>query len=426
MTNNTTSYGGDFTIKPLTTSIDFKTERQLIAAWSMAGLSDSQIIKMLKLYFGEPAWMNIDKVYDCNMFGQIAKGLKFHNRHDFVELIIRCKGFGFIWMNDKERHTDRNLLAFYTPTWHEPKVEEMNSEDFHAGDKKDSTAANGKDLSGNEQVLLKNEQVSFRYYDNNIYNKKKNIKKKNISPYTSGNQLARVGNLTAEQTTGQAAGQTAAQTAMQASAPSRQNLAEYQQLVDTTARALLAYVRTNPDAYANVVKPVNDATEKMMVGLYSDPDAACPTNIATNQFFNSYLYPYLLNNSNRMMSIHTIEGQSCWLKNLINQDFMQKKILQAIADTKVYLAQHPGEMIRQNRPFSKFEYQDPESKQRFYDTLLPDGSIAQHRIPLDAPPRPSDQATWSKFTHEWKTEKAGNTEKTQKMDKTEKMDKTKR
>lgn len=191
--------------------------------------------------------------------------------------------------------------------------------------------------------------------------------------------------------------------------------------METTARALLAYVRTNPDAYANVVKTVNDATEKMMVGLYSDPDAACPTNIATNQFFNSYLYPYLLNNSNRMMSIHTIEGQSCWLKNLINQDFMQKKILQAIADTKVYLAQHPGEMIRQNRPFSKFEYQDQESKQRFYDTLLPDGSIAQHRIPLDAPPRPSEQATWSKFTHEWKTEKAGNTEKTQKMDKTEKM-----
>ena len=36
MTNNTTSHGGDFTIKPLTTSIDFKTERQLIAAWSMA------------------------------------------------------------------------------------------------------------------------------------------------------------------------------------------------------------------------------------------------------------------------------------------------------------------------------------------------------------------------------------------------------
>lgn len=373
MTNNTTSNASDFTIKPLTTSVDIITERQLLASWARAGLSDSQILKMLKLYFGEPAWMNTDKVYDCNMFGQIAKGLKFHNRHYFVELLIRCKGFGFIWKDDEGRHADRNLLAFYTPIWHEPQVEDMNSEDFSAG--------NGNDSAGNEQA-------GFRYYDNNIYNKKKNIKKKNISPYTSGSQLAQIGN----------------QKATQASTPSTQNSAEYRQLVYTTARALLDYVKTNPDAYANVVKPVNDATEKMMVGLYTDPNAACPTNIATKLFFNNYLYPYLLNNSNRMMSIRTIEGQSCWLKNLINQEFMLKKVTQAIADTKKYLAEHPGERIRQNRPVSPFEYQDQASKQRFYDTLLPNGASAQHRIPPEAPPRPSHQATWSKFTHCWKME----------------------
>ena len=52
MTNNTTSYGGDFTIKPLTTSIDIITERQLIASWTRAGLTDGQIRKMLMLYLG--------------------------------------------------------------------------------------------------------------------------------------------------------------------------------------------------------------------------------------------------------------------------------------------------------------------------------------------------------------------------------------
>lgn len=426
MTNNTTSHGGDFTIKPLTTSIDIITERQLIAAWSMAGLSDSQIIKMLKLYFGEPAWMNFDKVYDCNMFGQIAKGLKFHNRHDFVELIIKCKGFGFIWMNEKEHHTDRNLLAFYTPTWHEPKVEEMNSEDFHAGDGKDSTVANGKDsTSANGKDLSGNEQVSFRYYDNNIYNKKKNIKKKNISPYTSGSQLAQVGNLTP--------------------APSGQNLAEYQQLVETTARNLIAYVATNPVAYANVVKPINEITSKEINGLYTDPDAVCPANKATAWFFNNYVFPYMLSNSKRMMSLSSLEGQSCWLKNLINLKFMRKKLMLAIADTRRELVQNPTEMHRQNRPISKFEYQDKASGQRFYDTTLQNeatsqngatsqsGALVQHRIPPEAPPRPSEQATWNKFSHCWmtpktekaentpKAEKAGNTEKTQKMDKTEKM-----
>lgn len=52
MINNTTSNASDFTIKPLTTSIDIITERQLLASWASAGLSDSQILKMLKLYFG--------------------------------------------------------------------------------------------------------------------------------------------------------------------------------------------------------------------------------------------------------------------------------------------------------------------------------------------------------------------------------------
>ena len=52
MINNTTSYGGDFTIKPLTTSIDIITERQLIASWTRAGLTDGQIRKMLMLYLG--------------------------------------------------------------------------------------------------------------------------------------------------------------------------------------------------------------------------------------------------------------------------------------------------------------------------------------------------------------------------------------
>lgn len=74
MTNITTSNASDFTIKPLTTSVDIITERQLLAAWARAGLSDSQILKMLKLYFGEPAWMNMSKIYDCHMFTQIAPG----------------------------------------------------------------------------------------------------------------------------------------------------------------------------------------------------------------------------------------------------------------------------------------------------------------------------------------------------------------
>ena len=127
MTNNTTSYGGDFTIKPLTTSIDIITERQLLASWTRAGLTDGQIRKMLMLYLGEPAWMNLEKMYVCNMFTNIAEGLKFHSKSDFIEILIRCKGFGFVWKDDSALHNMKNLLAFYTPIWHQPAEGEMEN-----------------------------------------------------------------------------------------------------------------------------------------------------------------------------------------------------------------------------------------------------------------------------------------------------------
>ena len=78
------SAGNDFTIKPLTTTVDIKLIRRLMATWHTNGLTDSNIRKILLLYFGEPAWMNLDKVYDRNMFGQIAKGMNFHSRHSFI------------------------------------------------------------------------------------------------------------------------------------------------------------------------------------------------------------------------------------------------------------------------------------------------------------------------------------------------------
>ena len=113
MTNNTTSYGGDFTIKPLTTSIDIITERQLIASWTRAGLTDGQIRKMLMLYLGEPAWMNLEKMYTCNMFNNIAEGLKFHSKSDFIEILIRCKGFGFVWKDEHSRKGCRHQTRFF-------------------------------------------------------------------------------------------------------------------------------------------------------------------------------------------------------------------------------------------------------------------------------------------------------------------------
>lgn len=347
MKNNTTSNDTCYTIQPLTTCIDIKTERKLIASWHTSGLTDTQIRKMLMLYFGEPAWMNQQKLYDCNSFSQIATGLRFRSRQEFVELLLRCAGFGFIWKNKEEPHTGKNLLAFYTPIW-------------HVCDEKDMV---------NEQDSDENLQDNLGYINNNIYIIKKNNKKKNISKYVSPSYLA--------------------------------NSPEHEKEVEAAAKELIHYIGTNPDAYAKVVKPVNDITQKANPDLFTNPGDACPSNMATNIFFNNYLYPYLLTHSERMMKIQDILGRSCWLANLIKYDFMQKNIMRAVNDATKYLKLHAAEMMRQYRPISNFEYQDKASKQRFYDTTRCDGTPEQHRIPQDAAPRPSGNAAWNKFSHTW-------------------------
>ena len=347
MKNNTTSNDTCYTIQPLTTSIDIKTERRLIASWHTSGLNDVQIRKMLMLYFGEPAWMNLQKLYDCNRFSQIATGLRFRSRQEFVELLLRCAGFGFIWKNKEKPHTGKNLLAFYTPIW-------------HVSDEKDMV---------NEQNSDENLQDNLGYINNNIYIIKKNNKKKNISKYVSPSQLA--------------------------------NSPEHKKKVEATAKELIHFIGTDPDAYAKVVKPVNEITQKTNPDLFTNPGDACPSNMATNIFFNNYLYPYLLTHSERMMKIQDILGRSCWLANLIKYDFMQKNIMRAVNDATKYLKLHAAEMMRQYRPISNFEYQDKASKQRFYDTARCDGTQEQHRIPPDAAPRPSGNAAWNKFSHTW-------------------------
>ena len=347
MKNNTISNDNGYTIQPLTTSIDIKTERRLIASWHTSGLNDVQIRKMLMLYFGEPAWMNLQKLYDCNRFSQIATGLRFRSRQEFVELLLRCAGFGFIWKNKEKPHTGKNLLAFYTPIW-------------HVCDENDMV---------NEQDSDENLQDNLGYINNNIYIIKKNNKKKNISKYVSPSQLA--------------------------------NSPEHKKKVEAAAKELIHFIGTDPDAYAKVVKPVNEITQKANPDLFTNPGDACPSNMATNIFFNNYLYPYLLTHSERMMKIQDILGRSCWLANLIKYDFMQKNIMRAVNDATKYLKLHAAEMMRQYRPISNFEYQDKASKQRFYDSPRSDGTQEQHRIPQDAAPRPSGNATWNKFSHTW-------------------------
>lgn len=360
MTKDT--FNDDFIIKPISNSFDIIEMRQLIGQWRHAGLSDSHITKMQLLFFGEPAWMNLDKMYDSTRFQEMALGLKFHCRNDFLKVLIRCKGFGKIWQDDKQPHTPKNLMAFYTPLWHVPRGEEMDQQQEE----------NGSEMQNGVCYII----------DQDMINKKKNNKKKNISYYVSTHQ-----NASADP---------------QQSSPAPQPNAERERLVLQAAKDLLLGIAQNDDAYTQIVKPINELTERLIPDLYTNPEDPHPMNDATRLFFNQYVYPYLVKHGSKMMRITTIQGRVCWIRNLLQFKFMQQNIQRAVNDTRQYLALHAEEKRRQYRPLSPHEYQDRKTGERFYDFTDPkDQSLKTEPIPQEAEKRPSATARWNKFSKKW-------------------------
>ncbi len=143
-------------------------------------------------------------------------------------------------------------------------------------------------------------------------------------------------------------------------------------------------IGTDPDAYAKVVKPVNEITQKTNPDLFTNPGDACPSNMATNIFFNNYLYPYLLTHSERNDENPGYLGRSCWLANLIKYDFMQKNIMRAVNDATMYLKLHAAEMMRQYRHYLEFRVlrtrrRNSDSMIR-HDVMEPRSSIEYHRM----------------------------------------------
>lgn len=371
--------GDGFTIQPLTTSIDIKNLRQLIGSWHRNGVKYADIPRILRLYLGEPAWMNQNKEYSIIMFGEMARGLKYRSRQEFLDTLIKCTGFCFIWKDEQYGHQANNLIAFYTPIWHKEN---------ETGKKCQSDKSQGAD----DMCNLPN---CTRYINNNnYYIIKNNIKKKDIINNSVCN-LANCAKNDEELSRGR--GEEWGKGRNEGKGEGELDTKR----ITAAAQQLIRYIATDPDAYAKVVKPINEMTLRLMPELPFDPSSSCPATDATVRFINQHLYPYILQHGDRLMQISTLLGQSCWLANLIKKEFMLKKIATAVNDARRYMARHPQERLRANRSENGLEYQDPETGQRFYDTLLPDGTRKQHRIPQEAPPRVQPDTVWSKHQKAW-------------------------
>lgn len=105
-------------LQPLSASLDPVALRQMMASWKTAGLSYTQMFKMLKLYLGETAWMDRKGEYPRANFYLMAKGLKFHSITLFLKCLYHCAGFGFVWSG--QEWVSDNLVAVFSLRWHQP------------------------------------------------------------------------------------------------------------------------------------------------------------------------------------------------------------------------------------------------------------------------------------------------------------------
>lgn len=349
------TYNTNFTLKPITSFIDIYTERKLIGSWLTAGLSGAQVYKMLLIYLGDSAWMNTDGMYPCMNFGAMAKGYKFRSTDEFAHCLLRCSGFGFVWKNEQKPHDIANLLYFFTPIWHHPKE--------------------GENYAQNSPK----EQVQSCTCNNTSYSfKKKNKRRRSISSYCECNVAPdKTGNFT----------------------PPIEP--EKRKQLEACIDNFLAYLRDNNEAYQNIIITLNLKTASMMPELNVSDSQPHPLNPATQRFVNFYLKQYLATRYDKVLGYKNNQQRCFWIQNLIKLKFMQDLIKRAVDDVRAENGKETARLRRLNRCISPHEYQDSKSGQRFYDLVDAQGNTHQVRIPAMAPPRPSAEAKWDKFTKTW-------------------------
>ena len=360
-TNNTTftSLKANFTL------VEIKDLRRIVFAWRRDGITPAQHQKMEQLLFGETAWMNTMGVYPRNYFYEIAQTLKFKTASNLLDCVKRCKGFGFVW-SSSEKHDITTLLGFFTPMWFQPPI-------------------NGKKQL--PRSLPEWEGIKNNYIINIIYNQKI------YKLYISYNHV----------TAGTTAGTTAEGRKDLSLTDAQKETATQAEQCDLRAEVenFIKYLVSDQEAYSTFTILINQETERLLPQLHQDSQ---PVNPATRLFLDHYLKNHCLSKGAKMFGkSRQHKNRLYWLVNLFKHyKTLQSYCASAVEDIRKETLKDPGMLIRQNRPLGEHEYQDPESGLRLYDTKQPDGTILQHRIPSDAPTRPSETAVWNKFAKIWK------------------------
>lgn len=348
-------------LQPVSNCVNIYDLRKLMGSWKQAGVTPSQLYKLLRLYLGESDWMDADGRYPNSNLFQIAKGMKFDSVPSLYKCIRHSAGFGFIYYG--EIQDVQHLKFFFSELWHQA------------------------DAAENDEVFSDTPQIEvLGDVNNNI-----NINNKYNNKYRQKSQFEECD---AKSTS-----------------------------YDLAFTHFMFFLKSDSGAWESIIKDLDEKcmsyledkdkkeNEDQDLLMMKVPFGEHSVSLATMRYLEVYVKNYMAGKKETFLR-NSDEGNKIWLFRVRNFPFMKDNVWKAVQDIRREVAADGFNIIRENRPLCPFEYQHPTSGQRLYDSfeaLDAQGNILPHAskesvgkyIPKDAPPRPSAHAEWDNDYLQW-------------------------
>lgn len=372
---------------------------RMLSVWEQYGITDSHSKKLLRLWlgYGYTQYMDAKGRYTFHSFSRLRQVLGFRTMQDMFDSIRRCKSFVLVSCDidtsllrgkqlfshtRPEKEFPNRLTAFYCTQWHQWSKEE------------------GTPLDGSSSEYCK---CDCKCNDNNnIFNNNNNL--------TGGT----AGAVEAVQPASVGSGAKAVVPASGQEVPMSINDIEAEQkreLLHAIAHAKAYFRGLIQNAQAAQREPMEMLLYRFQQPLTPEKGQAKGFGLTPEQahdllllMIDKELAPHFARDR-QFMSPNRIKDPSqriYQVKNYIKKystDMATRSYRQWLkqnAEKERAAAQLATQQRRQQRPISPHEWQEPDGS-RYYDDPA-DGLML---IPADAPPRPSAEAHWNKFTKQW-------------------------
>lgn len=358
---------------------------QQLRVWERYGITDSHAMKLLRLWlgFGLTQYMDIEGRYTFHSFNQLRQLLGYPGIVQMLEDIRRSRSFvllacdiepsklrdgKFFAPSRPNREFPDRLTAFYSPLW------------------KERNESDGEALEGSIPESQKNCQTFDGLNSNTLYS----------NTLSGGTATAAAASEAASNPSNIASVEQAErQETMERIAAAKIYFRSLIHNSDSHQREPIEYLmwRLQQPERADKGKTrgfgLSAEQAQEVIGLMIDYELAphfardrsfmSPSHVAKPENRIYQVTPFIKRYSSEMQS----RAVSRWRKQ------------QAVQEQREARCQ--ANAIRQNRPLSPHEWQEPDGS-RYYEDAA-DGIVL---IPADAAPRPTEDAHWNRFAKAWK------------------------